>query len=165
MTSQAVKKKGYSQIEIIVVIGILAMIFLLGTVVFGSFVRKDTILVETKKIQSLISEARVKSMAGFSLGGSQALNFGVYFENDRYFLFSGMVFNPGDQNNQSFLLPNTVTVKEISLPNQSVVFKKINGEVLDFNPSQNYLVVADKSSHEVQRIVINQLGTMEVEKL
>lgn len=158
-------KKGLSLIELLVVIGILAILLSLGTVVFGSFIRKDQVLVEARKVESLISEARMKTMAGFSLGQDQALNFGVYFQTDRYFLFPGLTYDALNPNNQEFTLPPTVEIKEISFPSQTIVFEKISGEVFGFDPSQNYLVLSDIRSQEEKKISINQLGVVTIEGL
>lgn len=155
-------KKGLTQVELLLAIGILGVLLALGAIVFGSFARQDQVLVEARKIESVLNEAKMKTMAGLSLGGSQALNFGVYFANDRYFLFPGLVYDPQNSQNQEFLLPEAIEIKWLVLPADSVVFAKISGEVWGFDPSQNYLVLSDQQSDEEKKISINQLGTVTV---
>lgn len=158
-------KKGLTLIELLVVVSILAILLVLGTVIFGSFARKDQVLVEAKKIESIINEAKIKTTAGFSLAGNQALNFGVYFQTDRYFLFPGLTFDAQNPNNQEFTLPGTIEIKWIFLPSQSIVFEKVSGEVAGFDPSQNYLILSDKNSQQEKKISVNRLGKVKLEDL
>ncbi|MFC1727007.1 Tfp pilus assembly protein FimT/FimU [Patescibacteria group bacterium] len=157
-------KKGFSQIEVLIVIALLVILFSLGTVVYDNFVKKDRLIIEARKIESLISEARVKTVAGFSLGGSQALNFGVYFEDDQYTLFPGTVYSSGNSQNQVFVLPDSVRIDEIFLPADSIVFEKITGEILGFDPVNNYLMIADQQSSMREKISVNQLGVVLIEE-
>ena len=158
-------KKGLTVIELLIVVGILAILLTLGTVVFSSFARKDQLLVQAKEIESILNEARMKTMAGFSLGGDEAFNFGVYFQTDRYILFPGSTYDSQNANNQEFILPTTVEIKSISLPSESIVFEKITGEVMGFDPQQNNFILNDKRSQEEKKMSINQLGTVKIEDL
>jgi len=158
-------KKGLTLIEVLVVIGILAILFSLGTVIFGSFTRKDQALVEARRIEAILNEAKIKTISGFSLGEGQNLNFGVYFQTDRYVLFPGLTYDPQDSRNQEFLLPVSLEIVPIFFPENSVVFEKVTGEVLGFNPDQNYLILDDKKSQEKKKISLNHLGRVKIEDL
>ena len=157
-------RKGFALTELLLSIGILAILMGLGTVVFSNWAHQDRVTVEVRKLVNLINEARSKTLAGYTLGGSSALNFGLYFQNDRYFLFPGTSFNPDDAGNQEFLLPSSVKLSTIELVNDSLVFEKISGEVRNFDPVQNYLIVGDTSANVEKKISVNQLGTVMVEE-
>ena len=156
-------KKGFSQIELLMVIGLLMILFLLGGVVSRNFLKKDQLMMETRKIESLINEARIKTVAGFMTDGGVTSNFGIYFEFDRYFLFPGESYDSEDQNNQEFAFPSVVEASTISLPNNSLIFEKITGEVKDFDPNQNFLMIRDQESQSEKKISFNQLGTVVIE--
>lgn len=158
-------KKGFTLIEVLLVISILAILLTLGTVVFNSFGRKDQMSVEAREIEAVINEAKVKTLAGFSLGGDESLNFGVYFQTDRYILFPGITYDSLNTHNQEFLLPESLEITPIFFPSNSVVFEKITGEVVGFIPDQNYLLLNDKRSTEEKKISVNQVGVVKVEDL
>lgn len=157
-------KKGFTLIEVLIVISLLAILLTLGNVVFNSFGRKDQVLVEVREIESVINEAKVKTLAGFSLGGNEGFNFGVYFQTDRYVLFPGLTYDPQNINNQMFLLPESLIITPIFLPANSVVFEKISGEVAGFLPDQNYLILNDQRSREKKKISVNKLGVVRIEE-
>ena len=156
-------KKGLTQVELLLTVAILAILFVLGTVIFSNFSRQDLILNEARKIKSVISEAQTKTVAGFKLGGSQALNFGVYFSSDSYVLFSGTTYDPLNVNNQELVLPENLELTTIDLPDSSLVFTKITGEVTNYNPVLNNLILRDQTIGQEKKIIINQLGMIGLE--
>jgi prepilin-type N-terminal cleavage/methylation domain-containing protein len=156
-------KKGLTLVEILVVVGVLAIIFTLGTVVYGSFAQKDQVLSASREVENLINEARTKTIAGFTAGDDQARNFGVYFQSDRYYLFPGTVFDPNNQGNQEFLLPLSIEIKNVNLPGSSVIFEKVSGEVRNYDPVNNWLILASKRSEEEKKLTVNRLGVVVIE--
>lgn len=158
-------KKGFTQVELLLVVGILAVLLSLGTVIFSNFARQDQLMVEARKIESLLNEARMKTVAGFSLGEAQSQNFGVYFQVNQIVLFSGSSYDSLNPKNQIFTLPTELEIKSISLPSGSIVFEKISGEVLNFDPNLNSLILNDQKSDQEKRISVQQLGTVKIENL
>lgn len=156
-------KKGLTVVELLISIGVLAILLLLGTVIYSNFAQKDQVLTVGREIENIINEAKAKTMAGFTLGGSEALNFGVYFETDRYVLFPGTSFNPGHIDNQEFTLPTTVSFTNINLPSNSLVFEKVTGEVINYDPVQSSIVLESQRTLEEKIISFNQLGVVTIE--
>ncbi len=157
-------KNGFTQIELLVVVVILTVLFSMGGVILNSFVNQDLLAVEVQKVESLISEARLRTVAGISQTESEGLNYGIHFETDRYLLFSGTVFDDQDAHNQVFLLPDTIRIQQIDLPGDNLIFAKVSGEVLDFDPNQNSLILEQTKTATARKISINRLGTFKAEK-
>jgi len=147
----------------LLVISLLAILLGLGTIVFTNFARKDQAEVTGAKIISSLSEARAKTLAGYSLGQVSGLNFGIHFETEYYSLFAGTSFNPNDSLNQKFLLPAGLRINEIFFPSGNVIFKKITGDVLNFDASHNCLILEDQQSDQQRKICLNKLGVATVE--
>jgi len=145
------------------VVAILAILLSLGGLVYGNFVRQDQLNTEVLKIKNLFAEAQVKTLAGYTGGETDPQNFGLYFEEDSFFLFLGSVYNPSENRNQAFLLPESLTFSEINLPSDSVVFERVSGQVVDFDTDQNYLILTDSLTGQAKRLTINQLGVVVVE--
>ncbi|HUW21410.1 MAG TPA: prepilin-type N-terminal cleavage/methylation domain-containing protein [Candidatus Bathyarchaeia archaeon] len=160
-----VKKEatGFTLIEILLTVGLLAILLGLGTIVFGNFSRQDQLNSTAEKIVSCLSEAQTRTVAGYSLGQAAAFNFGVHFNDSSYTIFPGTAFDPNDVRNQRFELPATLEIKPIFLPLSNIVFEKITGEVRDYNPSQNYLILTGKQSGKEKNIIINKLGVAKIE--
>ncbi|MBN1262896.1 MAG: prepilin-type N-terminal cleavage/methylation domain-containing protein [Candidatus Pacebacteria bacterium] len=159
------KEAGLTLIEIIVVIGVLSVLFGLGTVVMSGFARQDRIEAEAKKITACLFQARVKTLAGYSYGQPTALNFGVHFESARYTLFGGIGFNPDNPLNQKFDLAPELAINDISLSSDDCVFEKITGQVRNFDPVNNYFILTDRRGNQKRKISINKLGVVTVEKI
>lgn len=154
---------GLTLVELMLVVSILAILLSLGTVVFSTFGRQDRLLLEARGIEGIINEAKIKTLAGFSLGEAASQNFGVYFQADRYVFFPGQAYNPENVGNQVFVLPESLEIAPIFFPGNSLVFTKITGEVLGYNPDQNYLVLSDKKTSAAKRINVNKLGVVKIE--
>ena len=157
------KRRGFSQIELLLAILILMIVFSMGTIVYSSVVRQDQIQTEVQKIGSVINEARMKTIAGYRLGGSSGYNFGVHFEEDSFTLFPGLIYQTGNANNQKYLLPDNLMIEEISWANSGLVFNKVTGEVVDFDSLNNYIVLSDVNLNQQRKISVNFLGTITVE--
>jgi len=155
------QKTGLTLIEMMIVIGILAILFSLGAIVFNSFVKGDQIDSGVKKVISCLNEARAKTLAGYSLGGESALNFGVHFEENAYTLFGGSVFDSQDQTNQRFSLDEGLIFNQIELSSGNIIFEKITGQVVGFDGDQNFVILKSRDSSQERRVTINKLGTIE----
>jgi type II secretory pathway pseudopilin PulG len=157
------KNTGLTLVEVLIVTSLLVILLALGTVIFANFARQDEIAGESQKIVALVNEARAKTLAGYSGGGESGLNFGVHFEADAYTLFSGVSFNSADPSNQKFDLPVRLRITDLSLASGNIIFEKITGEVRDFDPAQNFIVLADQRAGQEKKIIINKLGVMTIE--
>jgi type II secretory pathway pseudopilin PulG len=157
------REKGLTLVETLIVVGLLSILFLLGTIAFSSLSRRNRLEVAAQKISSCLEEAKAKALAGYSQGQASSLNFGVYFESDSYTIFSGLVFDALDPLNQEFALTPGLAISEIGFASNSLIFEKITGQVRNFDPSQNYLVVSDQKTSQQEKITINKLGIVTVE--
>lgn len=157
------KNNGLSLVEVLIVVSLLAILFGLGSIVFGNFAKQDRLGMEVRKIVAIIDEARAKTLAGYSLGGSSGLNFGVHFAAGDYTLFSGTTFDPDEAGNQRYSLSSGLTISEIAFASGNIIFEKISGEVSSFDPVQNYLVLSDQGANQSKKIRVNKIGVAVVE--
>lgn len=157
------RSSGFTLIEMMIVIGLLAVLFSLGGVVYTSFSRQDQLTSEAEKIVSALNEARAKTLAGYSGGGTDGLNFGVYFDSTGYVLFQGTTYIADSPTNQRVNLAPKISLSEIAFPDQQIVFRRLTGEVIGFSSGQDFLILADQQSSRLRRLKINQLGLAVVE--
>ncbi len=116
-------KKGFSLIEFLVVMGILAVLIGLSLVFAHSFQKERILENSAQEIIEVLRVAQSKTLA--SEGAS---SFGVNFESDKFTLFKGAVFDLASPDNEVFELPSALTISEINLGGSSfVVFERLSG--------------------------------------
>ena len=123
-------KKGFSLLEILLVMGILAI---LGTVAFSSFVNYQIVVEadeEANRIRSLLRFAQ-----GKSINFEENSQWGVHFFNPSsgsplYELFAGSSY-PGTIKETAYLPPRFTFTSPAVGTVQDIIFKKRNGESMD----------------------------------
>ncbi len=116
---------GFTLIEIIVAIGVMAII---GTTLFIGFsaaTESADLKMSTFKVVDALQFARTRTIA--SLASSQ---YGVHFEQTQYVLFRGATYNASDPDNIAYTLPVRVEIANIALTGggSDVVFDRITGK-------------------------------------
>lgn len=152
---------GFTFIELLVVIGIVAITATLSTVIL---IRPQVTASVDTTVTTLIAdiaEQQLKAVIGDSQGSSTSQPFGVYFEPKRYTLFRGASFTPGDPANFVVELDPNISLLNITLPNP-LVFTKRSGEVSGFAPGTNSLAVASDLQQEQKTLTISRLGKIDV---
>lgn len=145
--------KAFSYLEIVIVIAILA-IFGGMTLLYGqtSQVRAD-VNAESGNLASYLRLAQSQAMSGE--GNS---DHGVHLEADKYILFEGSSYTPGNPANYEIRLPNTLEITNLNLNGggNDVIFTIPKGETTKFGSF-------DLSSAQINKTVtfnITRLGTI-----
>lgn len=156
---------GFTLIEVLLVIGLLTLLLSLGIVSFGQTNTRLRLESSTSQIVSLLTEARTKAMITDTEGQPTSSVYGVHFEADKSILFRGSSFD--SQNPNNFVIPaDKVTI----LPNlpcgvptdcHNVIFTRVSGEVIGFDPVLNWLCLTSGSSST--KLAINFLGVVDVQ--
>lgn len=152
---------GLALIELILVIFLLSALMGMGTVVYSNLARQDQLETEAQRIVAALLEAQSKTLAGYSNGGKTGLNYGIYFSADGYTVFSGPVYNPNDPDKIQLKLADRYELDPINLNSTQIVFAKVTGEVLNFDPDHNSITVSDRRIDQKKEIIINRLGVIE----
>ncbi len=121
--------KGFTLIEILVVIAILVLLSALVWPPFMDFKRNESLRAAVLEVESVLHQARSQTLAS-----QEGLSYGVWFDNDRLVLFRGEEYNEVDDRNVIFILPPVVSIDNIELSGDStmVVFDRLTGEALFF---------------------------------
>lgn len=140
--------QGISLLEILLVIGILAILITLIVPVGIDFYKTQQLDSHTQGVLQTLRRAQLKAMA---VEADSA--FGVYFDNinKRYILFKGTTLDPADPFNEEFDLPTIIT---ITSPFPEVFFFKFEGKP---NKTGNITLNSDDESRTIS---INNFGTI-----
>jgi len=123
------KTKAFTLVELLVIIGIFAILMLLSAPVFRYFQSESDLINASEQVISVLRLAQSQTIT--SEGGSQ---YGVYFPSpNQYLLFKGSGYSSRDPaSDKVYFLPETITIYAVNLGVENeVVFDKIDGETAD----------------------------------
>lgn len=118
-------KKGYTLIEILLVIAISVIILAIILSSFNSLIKTQALDKDYSSVASLIDQA--KSLALNSKAGSQ---YGVHFASSTVVLFKGTNFSSGAADNQTYFLNSRVSLSADNLIGSTtaeILFSRITG--------------------------------------
>ena len=123
------KREGFSLVEIIVAVAVLAVIAALTANAFSSFYKNMALNSAVEQAISVLQEARSNT-----LSGKDSSQWGVHFEISRLAFFKGTSFTEPNPNNRDYQLSYSVEIYGISLngggPN--VIFQKLTGKTNEY---------------------------------
>jgi prepilin-type N-terminal cleavage/methylation domain-containing protein len=117
--------KGFSVIEILVVVAIIAIISGIVLTSFSSLNKNQALLTETDTILSMLDRARNRSVSSES-----ATEYGLHFASSSVVLFVGKTYPAGSSTNETENINSRLTVSSINLTGgaSDLYFKRISGK-------------------------------------
>ena len=149
--------KGFSLLEILVVIGILVLIVALGFSPLPLFKKTSDLNSSVEDGVSFLLEARAKT-----LSSQGEMQYGAHFESGKTVFFEGAGYSSGSPSNKQIIHPSSVETSSILLNGggSEVVFKRLTGET-DNNGTITFRVKSDTSRTRV--ITIEKTGVVSVD--
>ncbi|MDO8600989.1 MAG: prepilin-type N-terminal cleavage/methylation domain-containing protein, partial [bacterium] len=116
--------RGFTLIETLVAVGILALLAAIVITSLSSFQRSGELLRAADLIAGVLRDAR-----GRTLASQNDSAYGVHFDAGSVVLFEGTIYDSGAVSNEVTLLPFRIIISEISLGGgDEVVFERLSGE-------------------------------------
>ncbi|OGI88121.1 hypothetical protein A2995_00070 [Candidatus Nomurabacteria bacterium RIFCSPLOWO2_01_FULL_33_24] len=145
-------ERGFTLIEIFIVLAILVILAIITLPSFSSFKNEQIIKSETETIISFIDQARSKTLS--SQGLSQ---YGVHFESAKIVFFNGDTFLESSSLNEEFIINPIITISDINLNNNGhdVIFERLTGSTDQYGVI-NIQVISDPTIEKT--ITITQTG-------
>jgi len=142
--------RGLSLIEILLVVGILAILVILAPPLVLDFYKTQQLETHTQGVIQTLRRAQLKAM-----GVENATSFGVYLTNDDYTLFQGASYAARDtQYDEVIDLPQIITITNSP---KEVAFSRIEGA-----PSATGTIILSANG-ESRTISINEIGRITLE--
>jgi type II secretory pathway pseudopilin PulG len=145
--------------ELVLVLGIISIIFGFITVNLGRVTRVTGVLAASEVLTSDLRAQQEKAMNG--VGETEGLSFGIFFEQDRYILFSGSTYSSSDPDNVPVILGEDVTFTDITFPQNQIVFSPRSGEIAGFNEAESFITVLSSIGSEQKTMRINKYGAVD----
>ncbi len=116
--------KGFSAIELLLSIAIIAVISAIGISSLSAVNTDKALITETEKVLSLIAKAR-----SLTLAAKESSAYGIHFEERKAVLFKGLVYSAGATGNQVQVLHDEVKISALALASggTEVTFSKLTG--------------------------------------
>lgn len=154
-------RKGFTLLELIIVMTIFAIMAGFVTINLIKPQTSASVDATANVLASDLKAQQIKSMVGGSDSLPQPQNFGIYFESNKYTLFSGSVYNPNDPNNFIVSLDINISIVNNSFQ-QPTVFARRSGEVTGLPSGSNSLTVQNIETGDQKILTINRLGSLSV---
>ena len=139
-------KSGFTLIEIVIVVGIIALVTTIMVIPFASF--RDQALLDgaTEETLALLHEARARTVS--SDGASR---YGVYLESDKITLFKGASFpGAGDPDNKEINFHNRLVLTKSASLADGVVFGRLTGKASASGTTTISLIDDDAKSRTIE---------------
>lgn len=149
--------RGYTIIELLIVMGLFAVFFGFSSLNLLSVRSRTSLGTATDVLVSDLRTQQIKSMAGDTGGGAVDVNYGIYFSSNSYILFKGTYIS-GDPANFTVNLDEATIATTFA--GSMIIFNKGSGEVVGFDPNANTIRLTSLSSNASKIITINRFGTV-----
>ncbi len=152
-------ERGFTLVELGIVFGIIAL--LSGFVTFN-FVNVQKTTSINSVIDTLVSDMKsqqTKAMVG-SGGSGVGNSYGIYFQSDRYILFTGTTYSSTNSSNFTVMLGSNIEFVNSTFPNNSLVFLRQSGELNVFIDGMNTITIQNTQGLNKKTITVNQYGVV-----
>ena len=156
-------REGFTLVELIVTMGIIAVMLTLGGISFLGGQRRSVLSSTVETIVSDLKQQQLKAVTGDTGGASYSGAYGIYFEPSRYTLFHGTQYQLGNADNFVVNLNSSIQFIGINFPSSTLVFASVSGETLNYISGSDNLTVEEVNNKEQNRIIVNGLGSISIQ--
>jgi prepilin-type N-terminal cleavage/methylation domain-containing protein len=153
-------QRGFTLIELMVVIGILGILIALVSVNLSKVQTGASVVSKTAEVAAEMRGQQGKAMAGDAENTGGSIAYGIHFDADKYVLFRGTVYNASETSNVVFTNESGVTFTNILFPGGDLVFDKVSGEVVGYTAGQDAVTVVHTASSDQKTITVNKYGVI-----
>ncbi|MEI6532828.1 MAG: prepilin-type N-terminal cleavage/methylation domain-containing protein [Candidatus Roizmanbacteria bacterium] len=150
----------YTIVELLIVMGIFFILSGMIYVTISQPILQATLDSATNILIADIKQQQLKSMSGASNDVGSVQPFGIYFETNKYTLFSGSTYTPSNNQNFVVTLDEGQTLTNVRFPSNTLLFSRQSGEISNFLNGSTSVVLLNTRSKEQKTITINQLGSI-----
>ncbi|MCA9308019.1 MAG: prepilin-type N-terminal cleavage/methylation domain-containing protein [Patescibacteria group bacterium] len=162
---KAVKNNnGFTLVEVLITMGIFTILVATASINLLKPIQSNNTGTSISEIVSNVKSQQSRSMRGDLDTSAFPDSFGVRFEQTQYIIFKGDLYSPLNPDNVAKDLPPTLAFQNINLPNQSIIFSRVSGEVVDYNAATNSVDIVSEDGNNY-RITVNKIGALDVTQL
>ena len=152
-------QRGVTLVELLVVMGILAIIFTFTTVNIIPLRDRASLNTTVSSLVADIRQQQLKAMIGDTEGNATRSAYGIYFTNGGYTVFPGSSYTVANTHNFTATLDSSVEFLN-TFTNSTLIFASASGDFVNYAESANTLTVRVKATGEQKVLQFNKYGTV-----
>lgn len=143
-------KKGYTILEILIVLSVLAVLLAVFLPSFSKIRENQVLKNAASEVFSAIDKARSQGLSSYN-----SSEYGVHFEDHKIVIFQGTVYSPTDSNNEKILITSPAYISSVNLTGGAVdiYFDRLSGA-----PSKTGTITVSTPSAS-KTITVSDTGT------
>lgn len=150
---------GFTLVEILIIMGILAILFTITSLNLSNTVPKSSLDNALSLLIADLKQQQLHALTGDTQGQSSSSNYGIYFGSGKYTLFRGNNYNASDTSNYDVNLDDINTSSTAS--GGVIIFVKNSGQILNYSPTNNTITFTQINIGSSKTITINKYGVIE----
>ena len=156
--------RGFTLIEVMVAGILVATLFLLATPSLFRGHRGATLTETANQLVRDLRETQIRVMQGETPSGGALLDRSIRFEEDRYIVYPGVVFDSGNPENQTVVLPPTMRFTSIGVPGNTLTFARSSGDIRSFVPGADSVGLTETALGTAVTFRVNSRGVVFVSR-
>jgi len=146
------RSSGYTLLEIIMVVAIIAVLAAVISLPFGKFRQTQALQNTTNAVVSALNDARTKTLAALDNA-----SYGVHIESNQAVLFKGTTYSSTDPYNQSIGFESPVTLSSLSLNGggSEIIFARLKGTT-----DQYGTIVLTLPNNQTKTVTVSAAGSV-----
>jgi type II secretory pathway pseudopilin PulG len=151
---------GFTMIELVIILTLLGALYGLISINLLGSSQKATLASTVDVFISDVRSQQLKAMLGDTEGRQRADAYGVLLLQDKYILFHGPSYSPADPANYTVTLPANIFIQQTLFPNGELIFASGSGEIVNYSPAANSLIIKNITNADQRLIKFNRFGTV-----
>lgn len=152
-------QRGFTFPEVIVILGIVAVLFGIVTVSLLRIQRSPQVLTTATILMTDIKSQQLKAMMGDTEGSGMRDFYGVAVEPSRYVLFAGNTYIPGNPTNAPVEFGPSL-LASTTIPGGTLLFAKGSGEIIGHIDGADTVTLTNIDSDQAVTLRVNSYGVV-----
>ena len=159
------RQRGFTLVEIVIVMGMMSILYMLSTQSLFRGIRSATLSEVTNQLHRDMRELQFRAMQGKASQSGATVDYSIRFESDRYIFYPGSVYVSENTENRVVPLDSSMQFTDISIPNQTIIFARLSGDIRNFTSGFDSVTLSDTSLQESIRIRVNERGVVFISRM
>lgn len=150
--------QGATLVELLIVMAIVGIFTRLVTLNVFRGQQRASLTVSRDALVSDIRKQQHRAMEGSTSAPGLYLDYSIRFEQNRYILFPGVVFDENNGANEVIGLDPILAFDPAGIPGGVITFARLSGEVRDYDPNMDRITLANTQTNDAYVIRFNKYG-------
>lgn len=158
MTVKNHNREGATLVELIVIMAVAGILARVVTLNLFQGQQRVSLTVSRDLLVSDIRKQQHRAMVGMNSAPGVYLDYSIRFEAQRYILYPGIVYDSNNTANEVTMLEPVLQFDPIDLPNGTVTFSRVSGEVRGYEEDNRSITIKNIQTGSQYVVSFNTLG-------